>query len=221
LPGEVIVIAKKDKASSQQTEAPSLPPNNALHDEAGEIATVVSQNLKKLRTRRGFSLEALAKLAGVSRAMLSQIEMGRSVPTISLLWRVARALDVPFAALTSGGDLNGTILMPGEKAKTLSSAGGEFTSRALFPFGAERRVEFYKLTLAGNCIEMADPHPPGTIENLFVASGQVEITAADVTYVLKPEDAILFEADVPHIYRNLGAQTAVMFLVMTYANSVG
>jgi transcriptional regulator with XRE-family HTH domain len=188
---------------------------------SGEIADLVSRNLKRLRMKRGLSLEALAKASDVSRGMLSQIELGRSVPTISLLWKVARALDVPFSALTSDHGTDGNVLLPAAKAKILTSAGGAFTSRALFPFEAERRVEFYKLTLAPRAVENADPHAPGTMENLAVAAGQVEITAAGVSYILKPEDAILFAADVPHSYRNLGAKTAIMYLVMTYTDSIG
>jgi quercetin dioxygenase-like cupin family protein len=153
--------------------------------------------------------------------MLSQIELGRSVPTISLLWKVAHALGVPFAALTSDGSAGGTVLLTAEKAKLLTSAAGSFTSRALFPFDSERRVEFYKLTLAPDSEEIAEPHAPGTTENLVVAAGQVEITAAGVSYILRADDAILFEADVPHRYRNIGAKTAVMYLVMTYTDAVG
>jgi len=189
--------------------------------ESAEIAGIVSRNLKRWRMRRELSLEALAKEAGVSRGMLSQIELGRSVPTIALLWRVARALRVPFAALTNDGSRSGTVVLAAAKAKILTSADGNFTSRALFPFDAERRVEFYKLTLAPRSEETADPHPPGTIENLTVASGQVEIVVAGVSHVLKPDDAIVFEADVPHAYRNMRSSTTSMYLVMTYIDTIG
>ena len=75
--------------------------DTSVHDETDELASRVGNNLRRLRTKRGHSLERLAKLSGVSRAMLGQIELGRSVPTIALLWKVARALEVPFSALTS------------------------------------------------------------------------------------------------------------------------
>jgi transcriptional regulator with XRE-family HTH domain len=218
------MLQKKRQPSARKAE-PDLPdepaPAAAPEKDAGQIAGVVSRNLKRLRTRRDLSLEALAKRSGVSRGMLSQIELGRSVPTISLLWKVARALDVPFAALTTDAKAGGTVVLPAEKAKLLSSSGGEFTSRALFPFDSERRVEFYKLTLAPHAEENADPHAPGTTENLVVAAGEVEITASGVSYTLHADDAVMFEADVPHRYRNLGAKTAVMYLVMTYTDAVG
>jgi|SRR5579862_1692099 len=207
--------AARKTAADPSTAAP-LPQSGAE-----QIAGIVSRNLKRLRMRRDLSLEALAKLSGVSRGMLSQIELGRSVPTISLLWKVAHALGVPFAALTSDGNAGGTVLLPAEKAKLLTSAGGNFTSRALFPFDSERKVEFYKLTLAPESEEVAEPHAPGTMENLVVAAGQVEITAAGVSYLLRTDDAILFEADVPHRYRNIGTKLAVMYLVMTYTDAVG
>jgi quercetin dioxygenase-like cupin family protein len=70
--------------------------------------------------------------------------------------------------------------------------------------------------------EDADPHAAGTRENLVVAKGAVEITAgAERPVVLSAGDAILFEADVPHSYRNLGTEEAVLFLVMTYVESIG
>lgn len=116
----------------------------------------------------------------------------------------------------------GTVVLPRERAKVLSSSDGQFTSRALFPFDSERRVEFYELRLAPHHRENAEPHAPGTRENLVVASGAVEITVGkDRPHTLAEGDAILFEADVPHSYRNLGAGEAILYLVMTYIESIG
>lgn len=191
-------------------------------DDAADLSTTLGKNLRRLRTRRGHSLERLAKLSGVSRAMLGQIETGRSTPTISLLWKVATALDVPFANLLAAQATPGTALLRREAAKVLSSSDGLFTSRALFPFENERRVEFYELRLAPNHREDAAAHAPGTKENLIVAKGVVEIsTARERPMTLAEGDAILFEADVRHSYRNLGSAEAILYLVMTYVEAVG
>jgi transcriptional regulator with XRE-family HTH domain len=186
-----------------------------------DLALIVGHNLRRLRTRRGYSLERLARLSGVSRAMLGQIELGRSVPTINLLWKVTRALEVPFAALTGGPDIRGTAVLRGDDAKVLVSQTGQFRSRALFPFDSQRKVEFYELRLNPGGLEVADPHAPGTMENLVVARGTVEVVIEGEQHVLEAEDAILFEADVPHSYKNLGQVEAQIFLVMTYVDLVG
>jgi len=191
-------------------------------DVSAELSTILGKNLRRLRTRRGHSLERLAKLSGVSRAMLGQIETGKSTPTINLLWKVATALDVPFANLLAAQAMHGTAVLRRDTAKVLSSSDGRFTSRALFPFENERRVEFYELRLAPNHREDAEAHAPGTKENLIVAEGAVEIsTAKERTMTLAEGDAILFEADVQHSYRNLGSTEAVLYLVMTYVEAIG
>src|SRR5512135_2826784 len=99
-------------------------------NEAEDLAQIVGHNLRRLRTRRGYSLERLAKLSGVSRAMLGQIELGRSAPTINILWKIARALQVPFASLTSNPQARGTFVLHKADSKVLTSQDGHFTSRA-------------------------------------------------------------------------------------------
>jgi quercetin dioxygenase-like cupin family protein len=114
-----------------------------------------------------------------------------------------------------------TKILGAESAKVLRSADGSFSSRALFPFDQPRNVEFYELHLAPRSTERADPHAPGTVENLIVTDGQLEMTVGDAHYPLARGDAIQFEADVPHEYRNPGDVETVMYLVMTYAEKLG
>src|SRR5262249_40222806 len=142
-------------------------------ESSSDLTPVVGANLRRLRMQRGLSLERLSKASGVSRAMLGQVELGRSAPTINVLWKIARALDVPFSALISARASRGTVLLPAARAKRLASHDGRFSSRALFPFDEPRKVEFYELRLGGLAIERADPHPPGTTENLVVCAGAV------------------------------------------------
>jgi transcriptional regulator with XRE-family HTH domain len=186
-------------------------------DAAEDLASVVGINLRRLRVRRGLSLERLAKASGVSRAMLGQVELGQSAPTINVLWKIARALDVTFSALISRHSESGTTVLRAVEAKLLTSHDGQFVSRALFPFDEPRRVEFYELRIAAGKREEADPHPAGTVENLVVNAGALEVGLGAITHRLETGDAIVFEADVPHAYTNPGATDAVVYLVMTYA----
>lgn len=190
-------------------------------DPAAELAATVGRNLRRLRTRQGYSLERLAKLSDVSRGMLGQIELGRSAPTIGLLWKIATALDVTFATLTASDAAAGTAVLRADKAKILSSNQGRFTSRALFPFDAERRVEFYELRIAPGHEESAAAHAPGTMENLTVSAGRLELFDGEENHLLETGDAILFEAGRPHRYRNPGETEAVVYLVMTYDEAIG
>jgi transcriptional regulator with XRE-family HTH domain len=189
--------------------------------EVGDAGAAVGANLRRLRSKRGLSLERLSKLCGVSRAMLSQIELRQSVPTINVLWKIARALDVPFSALLSERPVPSTFVLRASRSKVLSSADGAFSSRALFPFDEPHLVEFYELRLAPRAREDADAHPPGTRENLVVTAGALALSVGSEEHRLSAGDAIYFGADVPHAYYNPGDEPATMYLVMTYVERTG
>jgi transcriptional regulator with XRE-family HTH domain len=186
------------------------------------LLATISTNLKRLRTRQGHSLERLAKLAGVSRAMLSQIETGKSVPTISLLLKVADALGVPIANLLVTPASRVTVVLPKARAKIVSASNGRFTSRALFPVDGNRRAEFYEVRIAGQHREVADPQAAGTKENIVVVEGRIELSVGNEQPVVVPQgDAVQFHADVPHSYRNLDAKEAVVHVVLVFVELVG
>jgi transcriptional regulator with XRE-family HTH domain len=199
-----------------------VPGHERAHPVAGnDLTPVLGANLRRLRSRRNLSLEKLARLSGVSRAMLGQIELGQSAPTVNVLWKIGTALEVPFSALITSRPTASFHVMRADQAKRLASSDGSFVSRALFPFDEPRRVEFYELRLAPGGVERADAHPPGTVENLVVSQGIMEIDTGGGNHALGPGDAVVFEADAPHAYRNVGNVEAVMYLVMTYADTVG
>jgi transcriptional regulator with XRE-family HTH domain len=198
-----------------------LPESREAAPVGRDLTPVVGGNLRRLRGQRSLSLERLSQVSGVSRAMLGQIELGQSAPTINVLWKISSALGVPFSALITARGTPGPHVLRSENAKLLTSHDGSFSSRALFPFDEPRRVEFYEVRLAARRVERAEAHPPGTTENLVVAAGSVTVEFGDEREALGPGDAIIFPADVPHAYANAGAETAVMYLVMTYAETVG
>jgi transcriptional regulator with XRE-family HTH domain len=207
----------------RSTPAPEAKQPDPHETAAGgkDLTPVVGTNLRRLRGQRGLSLEKLSRASGVSRAMLGQIELGQSAPTINVLWKISSALGVPFSALITARGGGGLQVLRSESAKLLTSHDGTFSSRALFPFDEPRRVEFYELHLTPGGVEKADPHNPGTVENLVVATGAMEIEVAGRKELLGRGDAIVFEADVPHVYRNRADEDTIAYLVMTYADTVG
>ncbi|MEZ0310449.1 MAG: rhodanese-like domain-containing protein [Myxococcota bacterium] len=181
-----------------------------------ELDPVIGANLRELRTQRGLSLDAVARMSGLSRTLLGQVELGTNPPSLGVVWRLAKAFDVPFATLLSAPTVSATAVLRKAKAKVLMSADGRFSSRALFPFGEPTKVEFYELWLAGHARDDAEPHARGTKENLVVTRGQVVIEVAGQRHELGEGDALVFPADVPHAYVNPASAECWMHLVMTY-----
>lgn len=63
-----------------------------------DLVSSAGKNLRRLRIQRGLSLDRLAKISGVSRAMISHVELGQSAPTIVTLDKIAKGLGVSIMA---------------------------------------------------------------------------------------------------------------------------
>src|SRR5688572_27692940 len=117
------------KAPAARSRAPKRAPaeaETAPADAGSDLTPAVGSNLRRFRADQGLTLEKLATLSGVSRAMLSQIELEQSTPTINVLWKIARALGVPFSALISQQLASSVIVLPAARARILTSQDGTF-----------------------------------------------------------------------------------------------
>ncbi len=181
-----------------------------------ELDAIVAENLKKLREQRGYSLDVLAGLSGVARQVLGQIELGRAVPNLGTLWKIAIAFGVPFSTLLARPGTGETHIFRSAGAKRITDADGRFSSRALFSPDEGAGFELYELWIAGYGREDAEAHAPGTREHLVVTSGRLALEIGKQRIELGKGDAIAFTADVPHAYVNPGSEECWMNLVMTY-----
>ena len=59
----------------------------------------VGQLLRQLRDERGISIRELSRISGLSANALSMIERGLTSPSVSTLYRLTDALNVPITAL--------------------------------------------------------------------------------------------------------------------------
>ncbi|MFO0547169.1 MAG: rhodanese-like domain-containing protein [Polyangiaceae bacterium] len=190
-----------------------------LEPASPELDAIVGENMKRLRTQRGYTLDTLAGLTGVGRQMLGQIELGRAVPNVGTLWKIATAMEVPFSALLAQPSTIATRVFRQANAKRIVDADGRFSSRALFSPDDKGGVEFYELWLAPHGREAADAHAPGTRENLLVNAGKLVLEVGKERYELARGDAIAFTADVPHAYANPSSEECWMTLVMSYPSA--
>lgn len=172
--------------------------------------------LKEARRAQGLSLDAVAKLSGVSRSMVSQIERGESSPTISTLWNLTRALQVDFAGLLDVASPQSRIetLRSGD-VPTIENLGKGLRIRILSPPEDAGKHEVYELVFTLDGVLDSQPHKRGAREHLTVIEGVVDISSAENISRLAAGDTARYSADVPHRIRAIGAARA--FLVVQNA----
>ena len=164
------------------------------------ISERLAKRLKQTRKSKGLSLEATAKLSGVSRSMLSQIERCESSPTVATLWSLTRALQVDFAGLLDEGDVDSTIkeVMRANRTPTIDSQGEGCQIRILSPPNQAGRLEVYDIRFSPNGALVSDPHQQGCREDLTVIEGSLKVTAGKEIIELHEGDTIRYSADCNH-----------------------
>lgn len=180
-----------------------------------QLSKIVGENLKRLRAEQALSLEALAKLSGVSKSRLGQIERGEANPSITTVWQIANALKVEFSALITSPQAD-SVVVSRDDLEPVTADEGRCRTYALFPYDPALGFETYLSEMAPGAELAADPHPDGTRETITVVSGELSVQVADETHTLRAGDAIRFTADVPHAYRNSGDQPAVYSMLVSY-----
>ena len=73
------------------------------------LASQVCERVRSLRKKHNWTLEQLARLCGVSRSMLSQIERGAANPTLGVAFRIAQAFGLSLGDLVQPHSSNPRI----------------------------------------------------------------------------------------------------------------
>ncbi|WP_328303551.1 XRE family transcriptional regulator [Streptomyces sp. NBC_00435] len=180
-----------------------------------QLTQALGRNLRRWRSERGFTLEALAARAGVSRGMIIQIEQARTNPSVGTTVKLADALGVSITTLLDydrGPRVQ--VVLPGQGVRMWSTERG---SGARMLLGDDRRgpVEMWTYRLEPGEGTASDPHPPGTFEMLHVTEGALTLVVAGEEYAVPAGGAVSFEADAPHAYRNEGPAPLEMTMAVS------
>lgn len=181
-------------------------------DKPDSILSLLPARLKQARQAQGLSLDAVAKLSGVSRSMVSQIERGESSPTVSTLWNLTRALQVDFAGLLEEQADSRIEVLRTDEVPTIENHGDGCTIRILSPPEDAGRHEVYELRFADGGMLDSAPHACGTKENLTVIEGILTVTSGDASDRLNTGETARYAADTPHRLQAVGRARA--FLVV-------
>src|ERR1700755_952259 len=100
-----------------------------------DIDNRIGARIRPFRATRSLTLEALAGLAEVSRAMLSRIERGESSPTAQLLNKVCGGLGVTLSTLFAATDAPVNLLSRRADQQTWRDPGSDYLRRTISPPG--------------------------------------------------------------------------------------
>jgi transcriptional regulator with XRE-family HTH domain len=163
----------------------------------------VGQCLRNLRTDRGLSIRSLAEQSGLNVNTLSLIENGKTSPSVSTLQQLATALEVPITAFfeTNIPKNNISFLKAGHRPLVAFARGTmEDLGAGLTLHGGQPFI----VTLEPNADSGPTPIVHTGHEFVYCLEGLLSYKIEDRTYLLEPNDSLLFEAHLPHSWKNAG-----------------
>ena len=177
------------------------------------INLIVSRNIKQARQEKGLSLEELARLSGVSKSMLAQIERGSGNPSLSTLWKIANGMKVPFNRLVHHPQEPYEVVRLSELDPILGER-GKLKNYVIFPDDDNQRFSIYYMRVEPGYSWTSEPHVRETIEFITIFSGELELSIGEKTFRLKPGESIRFKADLVHSYRNIGDEALIFHNIL-------
>jgi transcriptional regulator with XRE-family HTH domain/quercetin dioxygenase-like cupin family protein len=220
------------------TTSPNEVPSAEEPEEAAHPTAGIGERLARLRGERGVKVSALAREAGVSPSLISQIERGLSRPSVSTLFALSEALDVPVDAFFRDGAEHPAAApaapVPPPPARTstgpperpVAVAGGP---RHRYVVRSDERdvleieggvrwesltprpldeLEFLELVYAPGAESSPRSYRHPGTEMVVVLSGRLVIHVGFERHELEPGDSIHFPSSMPHRYVNPGDDTA-------------
>lgn len=171
----------------------------------------VGERIRALRDRQGLSLRALAQRCELSLNAISRIERCEASPTVASLHRLASALGVSVADLFNGEQENAVVVV--RRNHRLGARTESMRMESLGSGLANQQIEPFLMTLEPGPRNMDEPVTHAGQEFALCLEGDVEFTVAEQAYRIGSGDSLLFEATLPHCFRNASKKRSVLLLV--------
>lgn len=189
------------------------------------VAEDIGARLRAARMQRGMSLRSVASALGVSASLISQVETGKTQPSVSTLYSIVTYLGI------SIDELLGVTTTPAPVVTAATTAGGDPSASAPAPTSShppvqraednavlemENGVRWERLA-AGNgpadaLLVTYDPGATSSIEGklmrhagveyAYLLEGELTVQLDFDTYTLRPGDSLHFDSVRPHLYLN-------------------
>jgi transcriptional regulator with XRE-family HTH domain len=173
----------------------------------------VGRRLREIRMGKGLSIRSLSEQSRLNVNTLSLIENGHTSPSVSTLQVLAQTLQVPITSFfeANNGD-DKVIHQRAEKRFAAKFTHGrmENLGSGTARFGAEPLI----ITLDPDADSGKTPIVHTGSEFVYCLEGRITYHVDDQAYTLGPGDSLMFEAHLPHRWRNEDGTPSRMLLVL-------
>ena len=174
---------------------------------------LLGERIRNLRRHRGLTVQALASSCGLSKGFISQVENGRTSPSLSTLSELAKVLGVSPAFLVSE-PAEGAFVTRGNGRPETGSFASELRSARVTPLSdrPRRGLDLYLVELPpGSTMDGAPLDSPGE-QAAYVLSGRARVRYGSEEMDVQPGDTAHWEVGPGVQLANIGAESVRLIL---------
>ncbi|AZV56201.1 XRE family transcriptional regulator [Clostridium sp. AWRP] len=171
--------------------------------------------IRKLRQEKSISIEQLAEMAKLSTGLISQVERNITGPSVTTLWKIAKALNVSMNYFFDEDECEEKDnVVRKDKRKMIILPNSKITYELLSP-NIKGKIEYLLVEIdAGEC-NTKDLICHEGEECGYIIKGTLKVKLGNKEYILEEGDSIYFNSNVPHRYINAGNEKVISIWAMT------
>lgn len=181
----------------------------------GVFLLEVSRRIKEFRLEKRLTILEVAERAGVSKGLISQIENGRSIPSLPVLFGIIQALGIEVSLFFDGLKLRAPDVIVQRKKDyepfTKEDAKGFWYKRIFVKNTAAATVDFVLLELDKDA--KREEVSTDAYEYKYILQGTCEYLIDGEHYALEAGDSLFFDGRLPHLPKNTGNDPCIMLIV--------
>lgn len=181
----------------------------------------IGKKIRQVRERKKMSVEELAEASDTNVELVKCLEDGSSIPSLTPLFKIAKALDVRLGTFMDDMPQTGPFLVKsGQSEEIIHFSGSKKNLK-------ESTLDFYSLAYGKGDRHMEpfiiDIHPKKPEdyelsshegeEFVYVISGEIELMYGQERYLLSEGDSIYYDSVIPHDLHAHGQEAKILAVV--------
>lgn len=176
---------------------------------------LLGRKIRDLRLRRGLTVQQLAAASGLSKGFISQVENGRTSPSLATLRDLAMALKTSVAYLVVEEEQVPHVVRTQERPRV--HVGGNTSKVEVLSAQPKRNLELLMAELPPGMSAGDKRHYHHGEECMLCLEGRVSVACGDHRLVLEAGDSCHIDGRMPHAIENCGPGIARVLIAMTPA----
>lgn len=170
----------------------------------------LGKRLMKLRREKKLTLKNIANETGLTTGYLSRVEKGETIPPVSVVLQLSRALEIDSGIL---------LAQERERADRKSTDDyqrrtEDYTYKSLTPEARHKHLRAFKVFIDPKSDHKGINYQHLGEEFIYVFRGKIEVTVGENKNMLGPDGSLHFNSSIVHKLRNVSDEKAELLVVL-------